>query len=175
MNGRRVLRSRRWAALGFAVALMWVQPAAASQPTRTLIYPEAMVIPAGSGCAFDVLEEPLRGWAAVTEFSDGAFVLKAQVNAAITNVETGATFVHKARFHGVERFDPETGLIRGVTNGPIVWWLSPGDVGPYGVVEDPGVFVRIVGTVWYAVDPETGALVEFSYQGSIVDVCALIS
>ena len=29
-----------------------------------------MVIPAGFGCAFEVHEEPLRGWVAVTEFSD---------------------------------------------------------------------------------------------------------
>jgi hypothetical protein len=172
---RRLTRSARGAVITVLLAAFWAAPAAAAQPTRVVFYPHSHVDPAGTACAFDVLFEPLAGWDALTDFSDGAEVLKAQVDVLVTNEETGATFVHKATFHGIDRFDATTGIDLGMTNGQVLMQFYPGDIGPFGVVGANGGLFRFVGTNWYTWDANVNAITAFAYQGTVTDVCAALS
>jgi hypothetical protein len=151
-------------------------PAAAAQPARTRYVPSTGPIPAGTACSFEVLRQILPGAHDVyTEYSDGRSVLNAHGDVVLTNAETGASFVHHAAFNSPEWFDPSTGLIRGMVNGSVLQGFWPGDAGPYGVVGAPGALYRFVGTIWYAYDPDTYVTVEFRYQGTITDICALLA
>ncbi len=171
----RLTRWVRGGVIAGVLALLWAAPVAAAQPTRLVYFPDPHVDPAGTACSFDVMFEPLRGWDALTDFSNGAEVLKAQVNVLVTNETNGASYVHDAIFHGVDHYDPATGIDRGMTNGQVLMQFLPGDVGPFGVVGAPGALLRFVGTVWYTWDANANALTEFSYEGTVTDVCARIS
>jgi hypothetical protein len=171
----RLTRWVRGGVIAGVLALLWAAPVAAAQPTRLVYFPAPHVDPAGTACSFDVLFEPLRGWDALSDFSNGAEVLKAQVNVLVTNETNGASYVHKAIFHAVDRYNSVTGIDRGVTNGQVLIQFLPGDVGPFGVVGASGALLRFVGTVWYTWDANANALTEFSYEGTVTDVCALIS
>jgi hypothetical protein len=170
----RLTRTARGAVIALALALLWAAPAAAAEPTRVVFSPHPHVDAAGTACAFDVYFEP-TGWDALTDFSNGAETVTAQVNVTVTNMETGTSFVHKARFHSIDWYDPATGIDRGVVNGQVLQQFLPGDVGPFGVVEAPGRLLRIVGTFQYTYDVNTNHVTQFAYSGTVTDVCALIS
>jgi hypothetical protein len=175
---RPTVRLTRWLRGGViagVLALLWAAPVAAAQPTRLVFYPQSHVDPAGTACAFDVNFEPRRGWDAQTDFSNGAEVLNAHVSVLVTNAETGASFVHNATFHGIDRFDAATGIDHGTTDGQVLMQFYPGDMGPFGVVGAPGALLRFVGTSWYTWDANANAFTEFAYQGTVTDVCALLS
>ena len=172
----KLTRPVRGAVIAIAIALLVAAPASAAQPIRTVFYPTGGSHPAGQGCAFDISYVDAPGARiTVTDFSDGREAADVHAVATLTNDETGATFVHKAFFHDLSWFDATAGVYRDVTNGQVVVWLYPGDIGPYGIVGADGLAVRIEGTVWSAWDPNLNAVTEFAYQGTATNVCALLS
>ena len=172
----RLTRSAHGAAIALVFALLVAAPAAAAQPTRTVFHPTGGLHPAGQGCAFNISYVDAPGARiTVTDFSDGSEASDVHAVATLTNDSTGSTFVHKAFFHDVNWLDAANGVFRGMTNGQSVFWFFPGDVGPYGIVGGDGLALRIEGTIWYAADATTFAVKEFSYQGTVTDVCALLS
>ena len=176
MTKVRLTRSARGALIAVVLAVLWAAPAAAAQPTRTVLHPTGGLHPAGQGCAFDISYVDAPGaFISVTDFSNGTEAAIVHAVVTLTNDDTGATFVHKAFFHDVSWFDAASGLWRSVTNGQVLVWLSPGDLGPYGIVGADGLAVRFEGTVWSAWDPNANAVTEFSYQGTITNVCDLLS
>ena len=180
MTTVRIIKSVRCAGIAVVLAVLWAAPTAvsvaAAQPNRTVSYPTGGLHPAGEGCSFDISYVDTPGSRiTVTDFSDGTEMVDAHAIATLTNDETGATFVHKAFFHDVSSFDPATGLYTGMTNGQVVNWFYPGDVSPYGIVGPDGLALRFEGTIWYTWDSNANALTQFSYVGTVQNVCDLLS
>jgi hypothetical protein len=133
------------------------------------------LIPAGFGCSFDVQTQPLDGSRiAITEFDDGRVMAVENANAILTNLDTGATFLHRARFHVVETYDPASNDLHDETSGRVNINFYPGDLGPFGVVTEPGALLRFVGHVSFTIDLDTGLVTEFSNTGTVTDVCSLL-
>jgi hypothetical protein len=169
-------RSARGALVALVLAAVWAAPAAAAQPIRTPFSPDPGTISAGYGCSFDVLRQILPGAHDVdTVFSDGRDVLNAHGDVVMTNAITGKSIVHHANFSDTEWFDPSDGLVHGVTSGRFLAGGSPGDAGPFGVIGAPGALYIEVGRSTYAYDPNTFVTVQYSYTGTLTDVCALLS
>jgi len=108
----------RRAAVGFVVlatiALVAAAPAAAAQPTRTVVPGQPVShFPAGSGCTFAVTAYQTPGSrVTITDFSDGTHVTDVHaMHRTIVNDATGATFGDNQEFHDVEWIDPTTGLL----------------------------------------------------------------
>ena len=165
------------ASIVVALLLSAVPATYGAKPFRTVLPPsDPVVIPAGQGCSFDVLEEPgPDARPTITVFDDGRTVLHAHANATLTNVDTGASFAHRARFHLVQRYDPETNQVSQVVSGQVFITFWAGDQGPYGVVSEPGLMLRFTGTAQITADAETGVYSEFSSTGFFTDICALLS
>ena len=172
-------RTARGAVIAVVLALIVAAPVAAAQPTRTVThFPGDRVghFPAGTGCTFDVtVYSGPPAHITVTDFSDGTEVV--EVNAtkrAITSDVTGKVFMDDQVYRDAERIDPATGLLRGETSGQFIDTFFPGDVGPYGVV-DQVVSYAIIGHQTYTLDPNTFATLALSITGSITNICAAIS
>ncbi len=162
-----------------ALAALALSPAVAlaAKPTRSVLGPgAAFTIPAGQACAFDLHVAPGDdNRRTVTEFDDGRVVTNTNGTAVLTNVDSGATFIHKARYHVTETFDAATNDVRSVTDGQINFWFFPGDQGPYGEVASPGAFYRFTGHVEATFDLDTFTITAFTYRGKVQDVCAALS
>ena len=78
-------------------------------------------------------------------------------------------------FHQVVWFDAADGVYRGMADTQFEATFFAGDVGPYGIVEAPGLGLKFNGIIWFAVDATTGATMEFAYRGTITDICAALS
>jgi hypothetical protein len=174
----RLIRSARGAVIALALAAICAAPAAAAQPTRT-VYPALNLVeqfPAGSGCTFDVTVERTPGArATVTNFSDGTTVYQGHsMHRVITSDVTGKTFFGNLEFRDAEWIDATSGLLIGETSGQFIDTFWPGDVGPYGVV-DQNVSYAITGSQTYVLDPNTYATLELSITGSITNICAALS
>ena len=167
-------RAAHGAVIALALALLCAAPAAAAGPTRT-IYQGTPVshVPAGTGCTFDVTAYKLPGaHITVTEFSDGTVVYESHsMHRIIVNDATGATFENNLEYHDVERTDPATGLIHGVTKGQSLQQLVPGDIMPDGRVVTQPVAYQIWGTQRWTWDPATGQTIFLSYTGAITNIC----
>jgi ABC-type transport system substrate-binding protein len=177
MKKLRLTRSARSAVIALLLTLLVAAPAAAAQPTRTVIVAGPPThYPAGEGCAdFAVsVYRPLGGWTAITDFRDGRESLISHViQRMITNDATGATFVETSIAHEVDRF--ENGQIVGMISGQFIWQFYPGDVGPDGAVLDHVLALYIQGSATYVVDGTTFATLEISIKGTITDICAALS
>jgi len=171
-----IRRTASGAAIALVLALAAVAPAAAAQPSRAVYHLTGGTHAAGEGCAFDISYVDTAGSRqTVTDFSDGREEVNTHAVATLTNESNGKTFVHKAFFHDVSWFDATAGVYRDLTNGQVIEWFYPGDVGPFGVVGPDGAAYRIEGTVWLTWDPDVNAITEFSYVGTVTDVCALLA
>jgi hypothetical protein len=162
--------------VALALALIVAAPAAAAQPTRTLIVAGPSThFPAGEGCEFDVtVYRPKGGWTAITDFSDGReAIVNHAVERTITNDATGATFVEVSSSHEVDRFEGD--LIIGTISGSFILQFYPGDVGPDGVVRDHVGALYVHGRSTYVVDGTTGATLAITVVGTTTDICAAIS
>lgn len=169
-------RLARGAIVALALALVWAAPAAAAQPTRTVVVAGPFThYPAGTGCDFDVtVYRPHGGWTAITDFTDGREALVNHViDRTITNDATGATFVEMTSSHEVDRF--EDGVIRGTINGQFIFQFAPGDVGPDGVVLDHLLALYIQGKATYVIDGTTFATLAIDIEGTVTDICAALS
>jgi hypothetical protein len=174
----RLSRAARGAVIALVLAMVCAAPApaAAAQPTRTVFHPTGGSHLAGQGCAFDISYVDAPGARiTVTDFSDGREAADVHAVVTLTNDETGTTFVHKAFFHDLTWFDTADGVYRDVTDGQVLVWLSQGDLGPYGIVGADGLAVRFEGTVSSTWDPNVNAVTEFAYQGTVQNVCTLLS
>ena len=158
------------------IGLVAVPAALAAKPTRAPFVPEPLVIPAGSGCSFAV-EEQLGedDWATITEFSDGRTVIHANAEPTLTNLETGDTFQQSSRFQVTETFDPETNTVFDKIDGRVFVNFRPGDQGPFGEVEEPGLLLSVIGDQELTFDADTALLTSYSLDGTATDICALIS
>jgi len=174
MNGLR--RTARGAAIALGLALMVAAPAAAAQPTRTVVVASPSThYPAGTGCDFDVtVYRPRGGWTAITDFTDGREALVNHVvERTITNDDTGATFVEVTSSHEVDRI--EDGVIQGTISGQFIFQFAPGDVGPDGAILDHLLALYIQGTATYVIDGTTFATLAITIEGTTTDICAAIS
>jgi len=164
-------------ALAFSVALVSAAPALASKPFRTVFGPpDPVVIPAGSGCAFDVLESVIlddhaRGL--YTEFADGRMVTHANGDATLTNMDSGASFLHRARFHDISTI-VSADVVHSITTGSVFINFLPGDDGPLGEVSEPGAMIRFTGRVEYDYNVTTNSITDFAYSGTTIDICAAL-
>jgi hypothetical protein len=187
MTTLRLTRTARGAVIAVALALVVAAPAAAATPpTRTVRALHPSVIPAGSGCAFDVIGDPQLsptshaalqsgGFVAETDFSDGSVTYSVRARGAYVNLETGARFPTVDSWHELDRFYPATGLLVFATEGQTSFTLLPGDMGPLGVVGGNGAFFHIVGTTTATYDTVAGHVTQFFYTGTVTDICAAIS
>jgi len=183
----RLARPAGGAAIALAIMLIAAAPAAAAQPTRTVRpLSGGFIEPAGTACAFDVAGQPnpgppaasafqSGGFVAETDFSDGVVTYSVRARGAYVNVETGARFETLDTYMERDQFDADAGLIIGGTTGQTTFYFLPGDNGPFGTVGSNGALYHINGTVSYVIDANTFATYEFSYTGSITDVCAALS
>ena len=179
MTKLSLTRTARGAVIAVGLALVLAAPAAAAAPTRTVThFPADRVghFPAGTGCTFDVTvySDPM-GRVTVTDFSDGTevYVVHAMFR-TITSDVTGATFVENQEYRDAEWIDATSGLLRGETGGQFIDTFWPGDVGPYGVVDQPVAFA-IIGSQTYVLDPNTYATLALNIKGTITNICAAIS
>jgi len=170
-------RTARGAVIALLLAVVVAAPAAAAQPTRTVIDAQQFThYPAGTGCAdFDVtVYRPRGGWTAITDFSGGS---EAAVNHAIertiTNDATGATFVENSISHEVDTF--ENGQIIGTISGQFIFEFYPGDVGPDGSILDHILALYIQGWASYVIDGTTFATLAITITGTTTDICAALS
>jgi len=174
---QRITRAAPGAVIALVLTLVAAAPVAAARPTRTVLHPTGGVHPAGQGCAFDISYVDAPGARmTITDFADGREATTVNAVATLMNDATGATFVHRAYFHDVNWFDATAGVYRGMTNGQVVSWFFPGDVDPFGGIVGPdGLALRFEGTIWYTWDPGANALTQFSYVGTVQNVCDLLS
>jgi hypothetical protein len=178
-DGTLARRTALGAVIAVVLAVVWAAPAAAAQPTRTVTQLPADRVghfPAGTGCTFDVtVYSSPKGHVTVTDFSDGTEVVEAHAMfRTITSDVTGATFVENQEFRDAEWIDATSGLLRGETSGQFIDTFWPGDVGPYGVV-DQVVSYSIIGSQTYVLDPTTYATLELKIKGTITNICTAIS
>jgi hypothetical protein len=161
----------------FVLALSIVPTALGVAPIRTVVEAEEpILIPAGTGCAFDVLEElGENAHLTFTEFSDGRLHIQAHGDIVLTNLETEQSIDWKNRWNTWETFDPEANSIISEFSGRLLFTFFPGDQGPFGTVGENGAFFAFVGRVELTMDADTGVITSFSLNGSATDVCALLA
>jgi hypothetical protein len=173
----RLSRTARGALIAVALAVIWAAPAAAAQPTRSVIQGTLVShYPAGEGCDFDVTAYKLpSAHTTVIEFSDGTLVFDAHsLHRRIVNDATGAEYDENIVSHEVDNVDAN-GIDHGSINGQFIWQFYPGDMGPDGVILDHVLALDIVGRATYTVVWETGVTLEISIVGRYTDICAAIS
>ncbi|MGZ8822151.1 MAG: hypothetical protein ACXWX1_12620 [Aeromicrobium sp.] len=111
----------------------------------------------------------------IFEFDSGRTVFITNGNPTLTNLATGRTFDHKARFHVVDTYNPQTNEIVEVTTGQVNGVFWPGDQGPWGVVSYPGRMLRFTGNTRTTFDVDSESITSFSYSGQVMDVCAALA
>jgi hypothetical protein len=183
----RLTRAACGAAIALVLALVAAAPVGAAQPTRSVrALHQHVVIPAGSACAFDVGSDAKvsptshsafqsGGFVAETDFSDGSVAFSVRARGAYVNLETGARFPTVDSWHELDTFDSATGLLVFATAGQTSFTLLPGDMGPFGLVGSNGAFYHIIGTTTATYDTVAGHVTQFSYTGTVTDICAALS
>jgi hypothetical protein len=92
-------------------------------------------------------------------------------NYTFTSVETGATFVQRSRGVPTFTFDASTETWEVTIFGRIWLTLFPGEPGPSGVVQEPGLWISTHGVLKYTLTNED-VLIAYSLKGSYTDICA---
>ena len=156
-----------------------VFPASAAEgakPTRTVItVPGPFVIPAGQGCTFPVAAEAEVVRVTITEFADGRIVTHDIADPTLTNVDTGKSLVHRSRFSATDWPSSVEGEIVFETSGQLFMTVFPGDQGPYGLVEYPGLLLSVNGHTRVTMDSSTFVYTSFSLNGTATDLCAALA
>jgi hypothetical protein len=128
-----------------------------------------IIIPADeNGCGFDLHVQ-------ATHLPDVARAPIGSGDITFTNLETGATYLQHSRYTDTETVDPVTGNVHGKIVGRIWFELYPGDQGPAGLVQEPGLDLLFSGTLEFTLDPETNVITAFSLNGTYKDLCALLT
>ena len=180
---KKIIRKAPGAALAvvLVVALAAASPASAARPPAPVPTPVRVVyqlhpftIPAGDACSFDVAGQPEWGFSARTYFPDGRTLRSVRAHGAYVNVATGATYPTADNFRALEQFDLVTGIYTVVINGQGASSFLPGDDGPFGLVTEPS-FYDFVGTFSFKYDTNTNQTADFSFVGTVTDICAALS
>lgn len=126
----------------------------------------SFIIPASdNGCAVDLKVEATHGSGhARIGYGDITF----------TNLETGATYLQRSRYRMTETYDPSTNSWHVEIRGNIWHAVYPGEPGPSGVVQEPGLELLVSGRLNVTFD-SNGAVTAFSLRGTYDDLCALLS
>jgi hypothetical protein len=162
------------AALATTLSLALASTAFAAQPARTVIQPGDRVIPAGYGCAFDVLKQ----WDAtsrltITDFSDGHQMFIGTGTQTLSNTQAGTSFEWRTGFHRTESYDSGTDQFIWETSGRVVLEFWPGDVDQFGqVVGENGALYAFVGRAVATVDPDSFFITSTTLDGVSIDLCA---
>jgi hypothetical protein len=172
----RLTRVARGALIALALALVVAAPAAAAQPTRTVVNLDPVrQFPAGTGCEFDVTAHRI-GRTVITDYSDGREVIETHyIGYTIVNDANGKKFVTDFVHHEVDRYDAAANVYRGQSSGVSIYQFLPGDIGPDGQIVDHWFAINVVGTVSYVVDGTTFATLAITIHGRATDICAAIS
>ena len=126
------------------------------------------IVPADeNGCGFDLQVQ-------ADHLPDRARTRIGNGDITITNLETGATYLQHSRYTAIETMDPKTKSVHVTITGRI--WLAfyPGDQGPTGVVQEPGLELLFSGTIEFTVNRKE-VFTAFAYTGEYQDLCALLS
>ncbi|HSV41473.1 MAG TPA: hypothetical protein VLI04_22100 [Nocardioidaceae bacterium] len=151
--------------LAIGVTLMGAPPASADH---------SWIYPAGEGCSFGVLMEAVHPPEPAGEPGVDRKPI-AMGDATLTNLDTGATYLQRVRYLGSETYAPETNTWLVEYRGRRIINFYPGDQGPNGLVEEPGLLLAFTGSIQTWVDPDTFYFTEFSFEGTYVDLCAELS
>jgi hypothetical protein len=147
----------------------------ADRPSRTVVVPENVVFPAGQGCSFPVAEEVDEGASVtVTEFADGRRFTQGRAYPTLTNLETGDSLVHHTTVNTTE-YPSVAGETVVTISGQLFMSIWPGDQGPYGLVEYPGLLLSVNGHVRLTADSSTGVYTSFTLNGTATDLCAALA
>ena len=174
-------RSRAWRLVGVCAAvllgtLVAAPIAAAAQPDKLVLgTPGPIVNPAGQPCAFQVNFDPIEIKRTIFTFADGTELFQIRGYGTLSNPATGASFLHHVVGNQVTTFDPDANEYLVVYQGQFGIRLYAGDVGPWGVVEAPGLFLRITGRAEQAFDGDTFVSTSFSFTGTYIDICAVLT
>lgn len=149
-------------------------PAAVPTPIRVLnINLQGFVIPAGYACSFDVAGRPDWGFSAHTYFANGTVRSSVRAHGAYVNVATGAEYPTADNFY-VEEVVDANNIDHVFLSGMAATSFLPGDDGPFGPVTEAS-FYDFVGTVTFDYNLNTGQQTNFSYNGTVTDICAALS
>jgi hypothetical protein len=157
-------------------ALMTVPVVAAAKPDKVILgTPGPIINPAGQPCAFQVNFDPIEIKRTIFTYADGTEVVKLNGYGILSNPATGATFLHHVVVNSTTTYDAATNEYRIVSAGQGGVRFYAGDVGPWGVVAAPGLFLRITGRSEQTFDGDTWASTSFSFTGTYIDICATLS
>jgi hypothetical protein len=174
-------RLRAWRLVGVCAAILLGTLAtapivAAAKPDKLVLgTPGPTVSPAGEGCAFEVHFDPIEIKRTVFTFADGTQFIKYKGYGIMSNPESGSTFLHHVVMQAIDTFDPAANEYRSEYHGQFGIKFWPGDVGPYGVVGEPGLFLRFTGSAEVTYDADTFASTAFSYTGTFIDICSVLA
>lgn len=172
----RVWRSVAVCATVVLAAVMTAPVVSAAKPDRLVLgTPGPIVNPAGEPCAFQVNFDPIEIKPTITTFSDGREVVKLKGYGTLSNPASGASFLHHVVAQTTTTFDAGANEYRVTYSGQFGIRFYAGDVGPWGVVSAPGLFLRITGRAEQTFDGETFFSTSFSYSGSYIDICAVLA
>ena len=173
-------RLRVWRLVGVCAALMLgtlvtAPIVAAAKPDKLVLgTPGPIVNPAGAPCAVQVNFDPIEIKRTIFTFEDGTQVVKLKGYGTLSNPASGASFLHHVVMQSVERYDPDANEYLVTYQGQFGIRFYSGDVGPWGVVEAPGLFLRITGSAEQTFDGDTFASTSFSFTGTYIDICAVL-
>jgi hypothetical protein len=137
---------------------------------------EPLLIPAGSGCSFDVGVEPDDdARQAIMEFSDGRLQVIGHANPTLTNLETDDSLVQRSRYRVTQTYDSEANDLLLTINGRVFFSFVPDDRGPVGTVGEPGAFFSVIGRQSVTFDLDTGLVSAYSLDGRAGEICSLLS
>ena len=160
------------------VALLALPVAEGAKPIRDKgTHPEPVLIPAGFGCAFDVLREvsPDFSFQIFTDFSDGRSTVVGHGNLTLTNLDTGTSYEQKSRYQFTDVYDEATNTAFSDGGGRYYFNFYPGDQGPFGEVGENGALYLFVGSNSLTFDLDTELITSFSYTGTVTDLCAILA
>jgi hypothetical protein len=169
----------RWLTLAAVILALLVSnplPAIAGKPTRTVIEPTGVLIPAGFGCSFDVEGQPDEdAWSAITEFEDGRIQIISNAKPTLTNLDTGESIVHHSSYKQTLSYDPIGNDFLIELSGRIFAQFFPGEEGPFGEVGEDGALLSLAGYFQATWDLDTELYTSFSMDGKVTDLCTLLS
>ena len=157
-------------------ALVTAPSVAAGKPTKIVLgTPGPIINPAGQPCAFQVNFDPIEIKRTIFFYDDGSQVTKLKGYGTLSNPATGTTYLHHVVANSTDTYDPATNEYRTIYHGQFGVRFYAGDVGPWGVVAAPGLFLRITGRAEQTFDGDTFASTSFSFTGTYIDICAVLA
>lgn len=156
--------------------LMAAPTVAAAKPDKLVLgTPGPIINPAGQPCPFQVNFDPIEIKRTIFTYDDGRQAVKFNGYGTLSNPATGATFLHHVVANSVDIYDAAANEYRTVYRGQFGIRFYAGDVGPWGVVDAPGLFLRITGRAEQTFDGDTFASTSFSFTGTYIDICAVLA